>query len=178
MSGIEEGLIIAGLVLTFIGKPLLEKLLNRRLKKEILKNTDKALDAAEFIYKLLKNVDLELPIVDELLAKIDVIGNSELGSKKQKNKTIVRLLKRLEGDVLIEALQLVDVENKIRDKQAKLEEEAEKFKNIFKNLDVQVADVSELAMRAAQSFTPQEEQVELTPEMSTLQKVRARGRRR
>lgn len=178
MSGIEQAFLIGGLIITVFGKPLLKKLLNRRLKKVIVKNTEKALVAADFIYKQLKEFDLELPIVDELLEKIQTTANSELGSKKQKNKSILRLLKRLDGDVLDEALELVEVETKLRKKQKKLEEEEEKFKTIFKTLDVQVSDVSALAMRAAQAFRPDEEEVELTPAMSTLQKVRARGKRR
>lgn len=179
MSGIEEGalgalILGAAFALAKVG---LEKLKNRTLKKKIIKNAELAFDKAKQIYTQLEEVGLsgeDLPVVSEIVEKIERITNSELGSKVQKNKIVTRLLKRLKESVGDEAILLIEDKLEKLKENEKLKEQAEKLEQMLKTLDT--SNVAQTAMNLAKSFSPPE-QVEITPEQQRVNKVLARNRR-
>lgn len=169
MSGLEESaIVVAGLALgATLFRTLVAKLQNKLQKMSIFKNAGKAVKVAEYIYGELKDAGIEiseLPVVDEILEKIESIKNSELGSKAQKSKVISRLLKRLEGEVSDAMLEMVD-EKKRQDKEAAdLAAKQEMIARLIQSSQQgssessKQLDVSQLALEVAKSFTPPQDQ--------------------
>ena len=168
---------------SLILKPLLTRFRHKLLKRGIVKTVEKVGNTVEYIQQQLSEVDLkleDLPVVSEILEKVEQIKNSELGSKAQKSKHIVRLLKRLENEVSEEMVDLVESTKKMLFEDKKLQEQANKIQEIFKSVNVNSANVSELAMNVAKSFTPPDSEDSETEEMKALNKVlnRRNGGRR
>ena len=167
MSGLEESaIVVAGLALgATLFRTLVAKLQNKLQKMSIFKNAGKAVKVAEYIYGELKEAGIELselPVVEEILEKIESIKNSELGSKAQKSKVIGRLLKRLEGEVSDAMLEMVD-EKKKKDREAadlaaKQEMIVQLMSQMSSTESSKQVDVNQIALEVAKSFTPPQDQ--------------------